>query len=491
MADLHPTNDKESLIKTSPPAKTNALYRKRPAQFGQVGRATGYISSGDYFSPITKPHYYQLAAWDSARRNEPIIFDGINKIALSVKAKLTPYIHKDTVIQEFVRHNLHQLSKWVYNQTISLLWSGYASSEIIWTRKIGPGGVPQVWIEDVITYHPSQVELKLNLHGRLTHGEKVPTSQYLTGVWVPVPLYYTKAPDQSSNFTGNLVRLPRSKVIHISLHGDSNNPYGTSIITPILKYHLFKEAFRDMMAVALDRYGTPLIWGVVPPQETDEVIQDLDGTERRLSLHEVATRELENMRSETGIIFTQIDKDHPVKLEALTTGNNFADSFQQAIDMCDHNMMRGMSIPNLIMKDDRTGLGTGGSSERQVELFQHFIDSIYEVVIDGFLSQCVKQLIQYNFDPRLNKDAYDKGSLIPKPFRASDIATIASVIQIIDNLGYLNSENETDWQFVRNLISAPTREQDSKDISKIKSIRIKSSPPPKPPTKALTGRTKE
>jgi hypothetical protein len=471
MVDLHPTLGKTSDISTSPPIRTSALYRKRPAEFGQMGRATAYNSTGEYFTPVVKPHYYQLAAWDNARRSEPIIFDGIRKIALSVKAKIGKYSHTDKNITKFVQANLKGVSKWIYDATVNCLWSGFSTQEIIWGKKKGPNGIDQTWIEDVISYHPSQVDLKLNLHGRLTHGEAIPTSNYLTGVWVPVPLYYTKERPVGPNFTGSMVRLPKSKVIHCSLGGEGNNPYGTSVLVPILKYHLFKEAFRDMMAIALDRYGTPLIWAVVPPQNTDEIMQDLDGTTRYLTLHEMAARELENMRSETGIVFTQIDKDHPVKLEALTTGNNFADSFQQAIELCDENMMRGMSIPNLIMKDGSQGLGTGGASERQVELFHMFVDSIFEVVINSFLEQCVAQLIQYNFDARDNFSAYDSGTITAKPFRYSDVATISGVLTQAEAVGGLNLEEEVDYQYYRDIISAPQREMTAADKANIKKIK--------------------
>lgn len=481
--DLHPTDDKTSLIPTSPPAKSNAVYRKRPAEYGQLGRATSYQSVGEYFASTAKPHYYQLAAWDYARRNEPIISDGLSKLALSVLAKLGDYNHENPAIQTFVRANLTDVKTWLYNMTLTMLWSGFTVSEPIWQKKEGPNGIPQVWIEDVINYHPTQVEFKLNLYGRLTHGEKIPTSQYLTGVWVPIPQYYTVQKAVSANFTGGLVRLPRSKVLYCAINNEGNNPYGTSLVAPILKYHLFKEAYKDMMAVALDRYGTPLIWVVVPPQNTEELVQEPDGSTRYLTLHEMAARELENMRSETGIIFTQIDKDHPVKLEALTTGNNFADSFIKAIEMCDHNMMRGLSIPNLIMKDDRNGLGTGGSSERQVEIYHMFVESIYSIVTGALLNQLIRQLIQYNFDPRDIREAYDPGYFTNRPFRYADLAVLTGTIQAATSMGYCNPSDPEDFGYVRSLLSLPSREMTAADKQYIKSLAqsaTKSKPISKP-----------
>lgn len=460
--DNNPFEATASQLKTSPPTNTTPIYRQRPATLGQIGRATSYVSIGESFTSAIKPHYYQLAAWDEARRKEPIIKDGIDKIVLSVISKIGDYVHPDPSVNDFVNANLHSLKRWVAELTSSSYWSGFGVSEIIWERREGPKGIDQVWIDDIISYHPSQVEFKLNLHGRLTHGEKLPTDTLRTGIWVPSPpdtVAYKPRSDSDKN--GNRIRLPRSKVIHTCLGGEGNNPYGTSQLIPVLQYHLFKEAFKDMMAVALDRYGTPLIYAVVPPQSTSEQVQEPDGSLRSKSYREVVAESLSDLRSETAIVFEQINKDHPVKLEALTTGNNYADAFKEAIDMCDHNMMVGLGIPNLIVRDTRSGLGSGSSAENQVQMFHTFISSIFDVVINDFINYAITQLISYNFDIRNRSLSSSKGHIKKIPFRFADLLVLGDVIKNWTELGYINPSNQEDFNQVRSYLELPQRKVDS------------------------------
>lgn len=464
--DNHPTYGKISTLPTNPalPESTSTYVRSTPTKAGQTGRATPYNSnpSGDGFLPSNKPNYYQLAAWDSARRKEPIIFDGLKKIVLAVQMKLGEYEHPHPAINDFVRANISnsdKLYRWIGDITHSCLWSGLSVSESIWSYKQGPSGFNQVWIDDLINYNPLHIQLKLNNSSRLTHGEKLPDSTYLTGVWVPAPFNTLgkKTKKLGPSFTGSHVRLPKGKHVYLALGTEGNNPWGTSLLEPVLEYHLFKEAYRDMLAIALDRYGTPLIWVKVPNQSTNEYIEDLDGDSRPKSLREKVTEELSDMRSEAALVFTQIDKDHPVEIGSLTTGNNFADAFTEAINMCDQNMLIGMGIPNLIVKDNNQGLGSSGSSERQVEMFHAFISSIYKQVVGAFLDQCVLQLIQYNFDPRIIPEAYLPGSIKEKPLRWSETSTLIEGIKAFTELGYITPEETPDRNYVREVLNMPYR----------------------------------
>lgn len=466
--DNHPYHGKTSNFVTNPalPDTTNTYVRSTPVKAGQLGRATPYTanSNGDGFLPTNKPNYYQLAAWDQARKKEPIISDGLKKIVLALQMKIGEYEHPDPQINDFVRANIsnsNKLFNWVSDITMSLLWSGISVSEPIWKFKEGPDGINQVWLDDVINYNPLHIQLKLNKHSRLTHGEKLKDSIYLTGVWVPAP--HTDLGGKSKkigpSFTGSHVRLPKGKHIYVAIGTEGNNPWGTSLLEPVLEYHLFKEAYRDMLAIALDRYGTPLIWVKVPNQSTNEYMEDLDGNSRPKSLKEKVAEELSDMRSEAALVLTQIDKDHPVEIGALTTGNNFADAFTEAINMCDQNMLIGLGIPNLIVKDNNQGLGSSGSSERQVEMFHAFISSLYKQVISAFLDQCILQLIQYNFDPRLNSEAYQPGSIKEKPLRWSETKTLIEGIRVFTELGYITPEESVDRNYVREIINMPYRDK--------------------------------
>lgn len=462
MADPNPKEIEASQYKTDPPLSSTPAYRQRPATLKQIGRSTSFISNGDIFSSAIRPHYYQLVAWDNARRKEPIIKDGIDKIILALINKIGECSHPDNEISDFINANLTNIRRWVSELATSAYWAGFGVSEIIWERREGKNGIPQVWVEDIVNYHPTQVEFKLNLNGRLTHGEKLPTQQLLTGVWIPSP------PDQvkvklkgEGNSNGSMIRLPRSKVIHTYFGTDSNNPYGSSQLSAVLDYHLFKEAFRDMMAIALDRYGTPLIYAIVPPHVTGEMVTEPDGTIRPKTYREVAAESLGDLRSETAVVFEQLNKEHPVSLGSLTTGNNYADAFKEAIEMCDHNMMVGMGIPNLIVRDTRSGLGAGNSAEIQVQMFHTFISSMFRIVINDFLNSVVSQLIAYNFDSRKNKLAVLPATIKELPFRFADIESLMGMVTNAAQIGVVNPSNQEDFNHIRALMQFPHRNIDN------------------------------
>lgn len=451
--DQHPTMGRESGLSTLPPIGTSALIRRQPRKMGMLGRATPKVSTGEHFHTRRRTDPGILAAWDYARVHEPLFKEGLNMIASSVAAMVGPYSHPHPMIEAFVGANIKAgIRKWLKDLSYQSLWAGHGVGEAIWTQKIGPSGEAQTWVTDLITYHPTEVRYIVNGSGMLTHGEKVPYATAgnvdfnQTGIWVPKPL------DISHPTPGGWVRLNKGKFCHTVHEGMGNNPEGESMLTAVFEYHLFKRSILDLMMVALDRYGTPIVYAIVPIQQSDEQHPTED---RPMFYHEVVARELSEMRSEVGLVLTQLSADQPVKLEALTTGSNFASAFTDAINMCDLQMMTGLNIPNLIMRDTNSGLGSSGSSERQVEMYHHFITGIYQRVTQDFLSSVVAQLIQYNFDPRVVREAYDYGDLPQLPIRWSETKVLVDAIAMLTDKGYISATDEADNNHVRDLLSFP------------------------------------
>lgn len=453
--DQHPTTGKESGLATIPPDEkgTSVLVRRQPRKMGMLGRSTPMISTGESFHVRRRTDPGLLAAWDYARVHEPLFKEGLNMIASSVASMVGPYSHPHPMVEEFVTANLKAgIRKWIKDLAYQSLWAGHAVSESIWAGKIGPRGEAQTWITDMVTYHPTEVRYVVNGSGMLTHGERVPHTTAggqdfnQTGIWVPRPL------DTVNPSPGGWVRLNKGKFCHTVHEGMGNNPEGESMLTAVFEYHLFKRSILDLMMVALDRYGTPIVYAVVPIQQSDEQHPTED---RLMYYHEVVARELSEMRSEVGLVLTQLSTDQPVKLEALTTGSNFASAFTDAIQMCDLQMMTGLNIPNLIMRDTNSGLGSSGSSERQVEMYHHFITGIYQRTTQDLLSSVVAQLIQYNFDPRIVREAYDYGSLPQLPIRWSETKVLVDAVAMLTDKGYISASDEADNNHVRDLLSFP------------------------------------
>ena len=442
MADLHPTQGNISSLTTAPAATTSAIYRKQPAAFKQLGYARSYTPNdrGDSLSASCKPDYYKLAALDAARQKEPIIIQGLDYITSTVVSRIGGYSHPHPQIKEFVEANIkNKLERWIKEALETLLWSGSSVQEINWIQKTGPDGLPQTWIDDLINYHPLQITLVPNDYGIIKDGDPVEGKTYKSGVWVPLPANKINKKLGKADTVGSLVRLNRSKRVYMTFKGDGNNIYGRSLIEACLPWYFYKQAFTEILFNALSRYATPLIYVKVPPQDTKEFITEPDGTVRPMSLQEQTTEVLKDIDGETALVFTQFSKDQPVEIGALTTGNNFADSFSNAIELADDNMRAAMAIPNLIMKDKVSGLSSGGASERQLDQFNNIITEIFRLVVNPFVEQAILQLIQYNFDARTIPEALHSGTIQIKPARSADLKVILDGINnLVDKLPMLS-----------------------------------------------------
>lgn len=455
-----------SKYNTNPPLLVVGDNKVRPNTYKQLGRATSFVSNGDSLYVNTGPHPYQLAVWDYIRKKEPIISDGLDKMVLSVLAKIGSYTHKNKDIRTFVKANLkNKVRTWIENITYTMLWSGKSVSEIIWERRYDKDGTAQLWIKDLINYHTSQVVLRLNNYGTLTHGEQVLNSQFNTGVWVPRPILTenNKAYKVDRNCTGSHIRLPKDKLVIASYKDEGNNPHGTPALYAAVDFSLYKEAFKDMYSVALDRYGTPLMYFIVPATQTTEDIEDIDGTIRKKMFREALQEEVQSLSSGSVLILErQGNKDAPEpKVEALTTGNNFGDSFINAMNLMDQNMLHALGIPNLIIRDEGRGLGSGGSSERQLEIFDMAITQIAIKVSQVILEQIVGPLIRYNFSSVLVPDADDYGEFGIKPMRYVDYKVMSDSTKVLTDAGVISPiTNKKDKMYIRNQLGIPNEDED-------------------------------
>jgi len=458
--DKYPLESKTSDLVTSPPPVSTAALKRRPASMQQLGHIVSYTSKGERLHRSRKPSYYEYATWDECRRFEPLVKRGIELFKLYIIGKINSYDHPNKEIRNFVRANVEpDIKKWIGDFCDNFFAFGHEVQEVVHKWKTGPNGVPQLWIDKLVSYHSSQITYILNDYGCLTDGEElVANPSYKSGIWVPSPptsLLKKNFKIGKGDYVGGLVRLPRGKYFYACNSIDGSNPYGNSLLESIIKYYLYKSVFSDMMATALDRYGTPLIYVKVPPQNTSEVKIQSDGTTRSKTLQEVTEEQLADLSSNTALVFTQVSKDQPVEVEALTTGNNFADSFEKAIDLCDSNILQGLGIPNLLMKDSNSRIGSGAASTKQMEIFDMQVTSYYELIMSAFVRTVIKPLIQYNFDPLLYPDAEESGSFSINPTRPEEIKDTTDMIDKLAEKGFLSPGNEEHRQWVSKVLGFP------------------------------------
>ena len=120
--DRHPNQDKISALPTQPPLITTPVHRSRPGVLAQLGRALSYTSIGEQFVVAGKPSTYQLAAWDEARRKEPVqgwdvyfshsyrrhpVF-GLKRVCYVVDSSHHVVVHNDDATSRCIRRSRHR-----------------------------------------------------------------------------------------------------------------------------------------------------------------------------------------------------------------------------------------------------------------------------------------------------------------------------------------------------------------------------------------------
>lgn len=430
----------------------------------QIGKLTSYYpTQNDSFLKYNGPTYTQLIELDSARRNEPYISNGVQKVVYAICKTIGNYTHPDEEIQEFIRMNLSKRHDWLPSLIDNAVSFGNGVGEKVYSRGVDPYGRNRIFLDRIPVYHPLDVDIIVDDTGYLSDGKKCLNGNY-SGIWVPAQEKKLKNPPKiSSSFSGNKVRLKEDDRVNLILEPLSGSGYGRSMIESIIKFHIYKEVYLEMQSTALDRYGTPLIIVKVPhivqSEEPSAVegqdflgIPELENSQRNVSYADVVKEKFMESEGQSIIVLSEF-QDRPVDVKVLTTGNNFSSSFIQAIEACNNEMLIGIGIPNLIIKDNNNGLGTGGAAERQIEAFQAFISHLTDITITMLREQVIKPLIKLNFNPYEKPASQYLGDFTKNPFRNADLDTMTKMVKELTTLGYINPNAKEDSDWVRSLFN--------------------------------------
>ena len=122
-------------------------------------------------------------------------------------------------------------------------------------------------------------------------------------------------------------------------------------------------------------------------------------------------------------------------------------------------MLHSLGIPNLIIRDGTSGLGTGTSAEKQLEIFDMAITQIATKVSQALIEQFIKVLIMYNFYGVPDADNY--GEFIIKPMRYADYRIVADSAKTLADAGYVSPlTNAKDKAFFRSQLGIPNDDED-------------------------------
>ena len=426
--------------------RTDIVYGReyRPAwKLKQYGSNRAWL-----FDHAYRPSLQRLNDYHRAVLYESTYSGGLAVMEQTLLSMLGEPEHPDADIQAFVRYAVQELETplpTLMQQMIhTAFWAGYSVSEVLFALD----GQGRLVLRDVVTYHPATIILRTDDRGRLTDGRPSATG-LKSGIY------------QSGRLQPE-VRLPLWKVVRL-VHDPSYHPYyGRSVVEGGYKYYLLKEALLDMMAVALDRFGNPLLFIRVPRNATGEMVYDpATGEQRPLTAQEMVEREIQNLGGGNALVLTQADPDLAPEVKALTTGNNLGETFLSAIRYCEQEIARSMLVPFILLGRDTSTLSAAGAAERQMELFNMVLRGLHKQLIEPLAQQLFRFLVRFNFD----RPGVEVPVRLPlrNTTRPEDRVGLMQIIRGLTADGYLNPQNEEDWNSVRQMLQMAERRLEEAD----------------------------
>lgn len=418
-----------------------AIGRPRAIQGEQMVVSDGLLASmvrpgagGVYFLPVD-----EIIQRNGYRIYKEMLTDDQVKAALTFKKilihgrlwQIGP--HDDTPqaknIASFVQWNLSKLNlNHVIEEALTCLEFGFSLAEKVWTRDLW-NGQQMVTIGAIKHRDPQNILLHMDEHGN----------------W--------QGAEQRSR--GKIITLGTDKLWLYSYRRRFGNIYGESDLKSAYKSWWAKKFIINFWNVYLERMGAPMTKMTYPLGASDD-------------LKTVLKTILRNLASKTEILVpegVQIDL-----IEAQRGGNA---TYEQALAFHNNSIARAMLMVAL--------LGTGGEADKtrgsdsqsflHLRLIFKMADEIAQDIVNTFMEQVVKPLVQLNFDGEIDE-------LMPKfiwqDYGQFEGMKVADTIRLLHAAGILDLDQD-DVNYCRSILGLPLRDEtDAPD-------EVLRPPPPPPP----------
>jgi hypothetical protein len=442
MADA-PKSDYPSQYETDSLDLDEMLYA-RHAEVMSLNDLTGQRGTpipalfSQFYKFIQNPSSVSVETFKRMVDTDDTVGSGVDFLTTCLAARLGRYQHKSKEITNWVNDRLDEISGgWmnVVKEVLSATWAGYYVGEKVWDNTEN-GFIPRA----LVPLPPSTVLFETDRTGILTPDGIL---QYQRN-WNPAMMaqgigywgglvsggsgFNTNAfrPDMFAKFgdlpfpmrTGNTfnylsIRIPRQKCVHYAFdaQGKFGNPYGRSLLRRAYKFYVMKDAFLQMLSVALDRKGTPLTVVFADPNVTlvdkQKVAEGSNPRGRRgvgKRADEAVRDAFKNVHNDTTIILPG-KKGQVFDIETLTQDAN-ADAFLSALNFCNVSIMRALLIPALVFT---AGDGSGSYSlgQEHAKTFDKVLDGVLGGLKHVLVQDLIREMIAYNFP----KSAWQKDGL--------------------------------------------------------------------------------
>lgn len=365
---------------------------------------------------------------------------GMDFLTTCLAARMGEYTHPSDEIAGWVNDRLKEITGGWVNAQKEMLYAagtGFMVSEKVWANTEN-GFVPR----KLVHLPPGTVLFETDRTGELTPDGILQYQRnynpalfgggiaYLFGFINPVPTFsqntarpdiYAKLGDypfplRSPNIFSYLsIRIPVRKCIHYAFNagGAQGSPYGKSLLRRAYKHWVLKDTIMQMLAVALDRKGTPLQVWYVDPNATFIDTEKWNGMPIRsgpgqadigIRAQMAVKNALKNVHNDSVVIMPG-KKGQFVDHDFINQSSN-AQDFIAALNYLDTRLMRAMLIPSLVFSSG-DGAGSFSLGQEHARTFDKILDGELGGFQQVLISQLIKEMIAYNFP----KSAWEKDGM--------------------------------------------------------------------------------
>lgn len=379
---------------------------------------------------IQNPSTVSVETYRRMMDTDETLGSGMDFLVTCLAARLGEYTHPSDEISKFVNDRLAEIDGGWTNVCKSMLeaaGTGFTVHEKVWANT-EHGFVPK----KLVSLPPGTVLFETNRTGELTRDGILQYQRnynpalfgsgisYLFGFINPGPSsgspagrpdIYAKLGDypfplRSPNIFSYLsIRIPTRKCVHYAWNatGSHGSPYGKSLLRRAYKHWVLKDAIMQMMAVALDRKGTPLqVWYIDPnasfidtskwngqPVKTGPGAPDI-GIRAQTAVKEA----LKNIHNDS-VVFMPGKKGQFVEHDFIDQQSNASD-FIAALDTLDKRQMRALLLPPLVFTSG-DGAGSFSLGQEHARTFDKILDGQLSGFKQVLIHQLVQEMVSYNF----------------------------------------------------------------------------------------------
>lgn len=355
------------------------------------------ITNSDEF----RSYYKQMLA------NDETIGTGLEYLTGRVVSRIGGYSHENEKIKELVDRSIESIRGTMTEVRRAILRDSFAYGFGVGEFTVKDVG-GQWLLSSIQILDPSSVQFRM---------ERFEDNSYGVGGVV-----------QKSGITE--IEIPAGKCL-IKTYGDSTTPYGKSLLRRCYRWWYLKNAIPKFWAVALERFGMPIMHGKSASKET------------RKGLEEAFV----NLNSKAHIVTDENTEIHAI----FSPSSSISQGYQSAEDLCDKMMYRAMFLPSLLGSGENGGSYSLG--QVHLELFNSTAAALAEDYIDAELEQLWRPLIEWNFGEQEDYGEF----MINDDMPAGEKLTLSSMMLNLAQAGVIDPESDRDW--MRELLGLPDVEK--------------------------------